>query len=187
MVIISTGGPCTKPSSIEALVKESRPLYTQPLSGYYQVHGKLKFLEINSPYQHEHEGAETLPYGENIGKFTISGVVEQEGYVLAFRYEAKETFQSKTSFKLNTSPNETPHLQTVRDWLKRSQRAGFSKYLHLRAALEQPKVNVHLRGTIEYAPPRLLSAEGIYVAGESLKYKHGDIDGQDFVDKPELR
>lgn len=108
MVIISTGDPCTKPISIEAIVKESRPLYAQPLSGYYQVHGKLQFFEISSPYKHENEDEEILPvYGQNIGGFTISGVVEQEGYVLAFRYEAKETFQPKT-WRLSKSHPEGP-------------------------------------------------------------------------------
>lgn len=187
MVIISSGGPTINPSSIEALVKEDRPLYTQVLSGYFQVHGKLLFFEMNSPYQHEDK--EKLPsYGENIGRFALSGVVEQEGYVLAFRYDAKETFQPKTSWKLGSRP-EGPEGIEKKDpeWLERSRRAGFAKYLHLRAALEQPDVNVHLRGGIEYAPPRLFSAEGMYVDGKSLKYKHGDIDGQDFVDKPVLR
>lgn len=189
IMIISTGGSTIKPSSIEALVKEERPLYTQALSGYFQVHGKLLFLEINSPYQHEHEDKEKLPsYGESIGRFVLSGVVEQEGHVLAFRYKAKETFQPGTSWKLGLCP-EGPEGIEKKDpeWLQRSRRAGFSKYLHLRAALEQPNVIIHLRGGIEYAPPRLFDAEGIYVDGGSLKYRHGDIDGKDFVDKPELR
>ncbi|HLC71221.1 MAG TPA: hypothetical protein VJI32_04385 [Candidatus Nanoarchaeia archaeon] len=53
MVIILSGGSVTHQSSIEAIVKEDRPLYAQPFNGYHQVHGKLQFFEVNSPYQHE--------------------------------------------------------------------------------------------------------------------------------------
>lgn len=185
-MIISTGGPTIKPISIEALVTESRPLYSQPLSEHYQVHGKLKFLEINSPYHHEQEDAQKLPsFGENIGRFVLSGGIEQEGYVLSFRYDAKETFQPKTSWLLRSYP-EGPEGREKEDpqWLESSRRVGLAKYLHLRAALEQPDVIVHLQGGIEYAPPRLLSVVGMYVEGERLKYGHGDIAGEKFQDKP---
>jgi len=127
-----------------------------------------------------------VPFGETIGRFVLSGVVEKEGYVLTFQYDAKETFQQKTSWKLSSCPEGMAEEEDPR-WLQRSRRAGFSKYLHLRAALEQPDVIIHLRGGIEYAPPRLLSAKGIYADGRLLKYRHGDIDGKDFQDKPVQR
>ncbi len=123
-----------------------------------QVGGTLLDGEITPYYMKDGDSAPRR-LGEKIGNFTLSGVIEENGWVLAFRYEADDRLPDGDSqFKGSDSTCRLPL-----EYIRGKMDGSFARYLHLKAVLNQTHSKVILEGQVKNCSPRLFLPRGMAV------------------------
>lgn len=176
----TAGGLSCQGISVKDLLKEVLQCETVPSDHKahgggggrsFVVEGRLFGEAIISPYESLVRADRELRWQDPIGQFGVTGVIEDQGYLLAFCY--RPTVNLPTPDRGTQKKfRENGGLKMLVDGMIE---AAETEYIHLRAALTQGQPHISLCGQVKNNSPRLFLAQGMAVETErdARRTRHG--------------
>ena len=125
------------------------------------------YSELTFPYVAIDVQTDDHFWGKAIGRFTVSGVVQQDKNVLAFKYDA--------TMHLPVAVNYHDEVKRdVRHFIRTQRQGTYGEYLHFISML-RPDATVTLVGKVCNSAPRLFLPQGMALQAGEFQTTHGFI------------
>ncbi|MBI2151714.1 hypothetical protein HYU21_03260 [Candidatus Woesearchaeota archaeon] len=161
----------TKASDYKAYGASSFPNTSDNFLVSGRLFGKATISPYNPKFDSSNISESALPKpGIEIGGFTIFGVIEDKGSLLAFKYQISDKLP-------RLDPSTYVHFKDEgrsKDLIDGQIEVAHLNYLHLNVILETPNPKLHILGKIKNSSPRLFLTVGMMVETDSgIITKHG--------------
>lgn len=128
----------------------------------FVIEGRLFGEAIISPYESLVRADRVIRWQDPIGRFGVTGVIENHGDLLAFRYKPTVNLPTPDERTQEEFRNKVGLTVLVDGMIE----AAETKYIHLRAALTQGQPHIYLAGCVRNNSPRLFLVQGMVVETE---------------------
>lgn len=174
------GGSSYQKISVGNILREVLKCETEPVD--YRVHelprrerflvqGNLFGNAAISPYTWQLPLRRDVHWHDPFAKFEVTGVIEDHGDLLAFRYQHTDNLPTPDERTIVKFKQE----KRLTDLISGMTEAAETEYIHLRAALTHGQPHLYLCGTIKNNSPRIFLVEGMVVEAppNARRTRHG--------------